>query len=58
MQKNMIKETISFAKAMNGAFHPNGGDTDRALNHLDPGMLRFLALFPSYLVWKCICIMM
>ena len=26
---------------MNGAFHSNGGDTDRALNHLDPGMLRF-----------------
>ena len=29
------------AQGMNGAFHSNGGDTDRALNHLDPGMLRF-----------------
>ena len=31
------------AQSVNGAFHSNGGDVDRALNHLDPGMLRFLA---------------
>ena len=28
------------AQSVNGAFHSNGGDVDRALNHLDPGMLR------------------
>jgi len=28
------------SKSVNGAFHSNGGDVDRALNHLDPGMLR------------------
>ena len=47
-----------FSQGMNGAFHSNGGDADRALNHLDPGMLRFLAHFPSYFVWKYICVMM
>ena len=31
-----------FAQSMNGAFHSNGGDADRALNHLDPGMLRWV----------------
>ena len=43
---------------MNGAFHSNGGDADRALNHLDPGMLRFLAHFSRYFVWKCIGVIM
>ena len=43
---------------MNGAFISNGGDADRALNHLDPGMLRFPAHFSSYFVWKCICVIL
>ena len=58
MQKKHDKRNNIFAQGMNGAFHSNGGDADRALNHLDPGMLRFLAHLSSYFVWKCIWVMM
>ena len=35
-----LKYPSSSTQGMNGTFHSNGGDADRALNHLDPGMLR------------------
>ena len=57
-KKNMMQETISLPRAWTGRSTQMEGTQTELSTTSTQGCSGFLAHFPSYFVWKCICIMM